>query len=70
LATAISALGCLAIAAFLDASERRLELASLLALGATRSDILVTSAARSAAIAVLAAGRRHARRGSRRRSDG
>jgi hypothetical protein len=53
LATAFAALVCLAISALLDASERRLELAGLVALGATRRDVIVTVASRSAVVATL-----------------
>jgi len=53
LATAIAALICLVIAASMDATERRLELAGLVAVGATRRDVMMTVAWRSAVIATL-----------------
>jgi ABC-type lipoprotein release transport system permease subunit len=55
-ASALATLACLALASFLDASERRLELASLVAFGASPWHVVVVIASRSAAIAAQGAG--------------
>lgn len=51
-ATAMAATLCLLVAAWLDAAERRLEFAGLVALGATRRNVLVNVASRSAIVAL------------------
>jgi hypothetical protein len=53
--TAAVAVLCLAIVALLDASERRLELAALAALGARRRDLALALSSRSAVIGALGA---------------
>jgi hypothetical protein len=54
-ATAFAALACLAITAFLDASERQLELAALVAIGAAPRHLAVALASRSVVVATCGA---------------